>query len=115
MNEKHSQAAILLAGIRLTFWEFLGNVAVAYVTAAAALLLGGPLGALACMLIGEATTALLLYGLLLFSLQRPGAAVVTTAMFSAIQVVLLRAHVPAGLFWLIWSKEGMSWLASHGL
>lgn len=114
MNEKHPRAAILLAGVRVTFWEFLVNAAVAYVTAVAALLLG-PLGALACMLIGEATTALLLYGLLLFSLQRPGTAIVTVALLSAVQIVLLRAHVPAGLFWLVWSKEGMFWLASHGL
>ena len=114
MNEQRPRAAILLAGVRVTFWEFLGNAAVAYVTAGAALLLG-PLGALACMLVGEATTVLLLYGLLLFGLQRPGTAAVTFTILSVVQIFLLRAHVPAGLFWLVWSKQGMSWLAVHGL
>ena len=94
--------------------ELLVNAAVAYVAAVAALLLG-PLGALACMLIGEATTVLLLYGLLLFSLQRPGIGAVTVTLLSAAHIFLLRAHVPAGLFWLVWSKQGMSWLATHGL
>jgi hypothetical protein len=114
MNERRPRAAILLAGVRVTFRELLVNAAVAYIAAVAALLLG-PLGALACMLIGEATTVLLLYGLLLFSLQRPGIAVVTVTLLSAVQIFLLRAHVPAGLFWLVWSKQGMSWLAAHGL
>jgi hypothetical protein len=114
MNEQRPRAAILLAGVRVTFWEFLGSAAVAYLTAVAALLLG-PLGALACMLIGQATTVLFLYGLLLFSFQRPGTAVVAVTLLSAAQIFLLSAHVPAGLFWLVWSKQGMSWLAVHGL
>ena len=114
MSEQRPRAAILLAGVRVTFWELLVNAAVAYVAAVAALLLG-PLGALACMLIGEATTVLLLYGLLLFSLQRPGIGAVTVTLLSAAHIFLLRAHVPAGLFWLVWSKQGMSWLATHGL
>jgi hypothetical protein len=114
MNEQRPRAAILLAGVRVTFWGLLGNAIVAYIAAVAALLLG-PLGALACMLIGEATTVLLLYGLLLFSFQRPGTAVVTVTLLSAAQILVLRAHVPGGLFWLVWSKQGVSWLAVHGL
>jgi hypothetical protein len=58
MNEQYAPAAILLAGQRVNFWQFLGSAVVAYATAAAALLLG-PLGVFACMLIGGTTTVLL--------------------------------------------------------
>jgi hypothetical protein len=114
MNEHHAPAAILLAGQRVTFWQFLGSAVVAYVAAVAALLLG-PLGVFACMLIGGTTTVLLLYGLLLFSLHRPAAAVVVVALLSAVHIALLKAHVPAGLFWLVGSNEATFWLARHGL
>jgi len=113
MNEQSSRAAILLVGQRVTFWQFLGSVVFAYATAVAALLLG-PLGAAACILIGEATTVLLLFGLLLFSLQRPGTALVVVALLAAVHIVLLKAHVPAGLFWLVGSNEATFWLARHG-
>jgi hypothetical protein len=59
MAKNQSCAAILLAGERVSFWQFLGNAGnavVAYVVAILAMFLGGPLGALACMLIGTATT-----------------------------------------------------------
>jgi hypothetical protein len=84
------------------------------VVAVAALLLG-PLGALACMLIGEANTVLLLYGLLLFGLQRPRIALVVVAFLAAVHIVLLKAHVPAGLFWLMGSNEGAFWVRRHVL
>lgn len=113
MSEHYPRPAILLAGQRVTFWRFVGSVVVAYVVAVAALLLG-PLGALACMLIGEATTVLLLYGLLLFSLQRPGIALVVITLLAAVHFVLLRAHVPAGLFWPVWSDEAAFWVRRHG-
>jgi len=113
MSEQHPRPAILLAGQRVTFWRFVGSVVVAYVVAVAALLVG-PLGALACMLIGEATTVLFLYGLLLFSLQRPGIALVVIALLAAVHFALLRAHVQAGLFWLVWSDDAPFWLARQG-
>jgi hypothetical protein len=112
---RQSSAAILLAGQRVSFWEFLGNAVVAYVVAILAMLLGGPLGALACMLIGTATTALFVYGLLLFSLQRPSAALVIIALLAVLHLSLLKARVPAGLFWLAWSNEGAHWMSDRGL
>jgi hypothetical protein len=114
MNEQNSRAAILLAGQRVTFWQFLGSIAVAYLAAVAALILG-PLGAAACILIGEATTVLFLFGLLLFSLQRPGTALVVIALLAAVHIALLKAHVPAGLFWFVASNEATFWLAEYGI
>lgn len=114
-SNQFSAAAILLAGQRVSFWEFLGSAAVSYVVAILAMFLGGPLGALASMLIGTATTALPLYGLLLFSLQRPAIALVIIALLAAVHLYLLKSRVPAGLFWLVWSKEGMHWLGDYGL
>jgi len=114
MAKNQCSAAILLAGQRVSFWQFLGNAVVAYVVAILAMFLAGPLGALACMLIGTATTALLVYGLLLFSLQRPATALVIIALLAGVHLYLLKARVPSGLFWLMWSKEGAHWLADHG-
>ena len=115
MAKNQSHAAILLAGQCVSFWQFLGNAVAAYLVAIFAMFLGGPLGALACMLIGTATTALLVYGLLLFSLQRLATALVTIAVLAAVHLYLLKFRVPAGLFWLVWTKEGAHWLADHGL
>jgi hypothetical protein len=114
MAKNQSHVAILLAGQRVSFWQFLGNAVTAYVVAMLAMFLGGPLGALACMLIGTATTALLVYGLLLFSLQRPATALITIAVLAAVHLYLLKSRVPAGLFWLVWSNEGAHWLADYG-
>ena len=114
MANNQFSAAILLAGQRVSFWEFLASTVVSYVVAVLGMFLGGPLGALASMLIGTATTALLLYGLLLFSLQRPVTALVIVALLAAVHLYLLKSRVPAGLFWLVWSKEGMHWLGDHG-
>ena len=114
MEKNQSRAAILLAGSRVSFWEFLGSAVVAYVVGILAMFLGGPLGALACMLISTATTALLVYGLLLFSLHRPATALLIIALLAGVHLYLLKARVHGGLFWLVWSKEGARWLAVHG-
>jgi hypothetical protein len=114
MQELRAKAAIILAGQRLTFWEFLANALFAYVVAVAAMYLGGPLGVLASALIGTATTAILLGGLVLFSIQRPGTALIVISIAAVIHISLLRAHVPAGLFWLLWSKPGLHWMEDHG-
>jgi hypothetical protein len=114
MSEQQAKAAIILAGQRLTFWQFLTASLFAYIVAVVAMYLGGPLGALATEMIAAATTVLLLYGLLLFSLQRPGTAVVVVVLLAAIHICLLRAHIPAGLFWLFWSKPGLHWMEDHG-
>lgn len=115
MANNQFSATILLAGQRVSFWEFLASTVVSYVVAVLGMFLGGPLGALASMLIGTATTALLLYGLLLFSLQRPATALGVIALLAAVHLYLLKSRVAAGLFWLVWSKEGMHWLGDHGL
>jgi hypothetical protein len=114
MSGHNAKAAIFLAGERIRFWPFLASAVVAYLTAVAAMLLGGPLGMFASMLIGSVTTVLLLYGLVLFSRQRPLVAVIVFATVGIAHVCLLRAHVPAGLFWALWSKPGLHWMESHG-
>ena len=114
MNGHTAKAAILLAGERVGFWPFLGSAALAYLTAVIVMLVGGPLGMFASMLIGSVTTVLLLYGLLLFSLQRPLVALIIVALLAVVHVSLLKAHVPAGLFWLVWSKPGLHWMEAHG-
>jgi hypothetical protein len=62
-----------------------------------------------------AATALLVYGLLFFSLQLPSAALVIIALLAAIHLSLLKARVHAGLLWLVWSSEGAHWMLQHGL
>jgi hypothetical protein len=114
MTELRAKAAIILAGQRLTFWEFLASSLFAYVVAVIAMYVGGILGALASAMIGTATTAFLLYGLLLFSSQRPRTALIVISIAAVIHIGLLRAHVPAGLFWLLWSKPGLHWIEDHG-
>jgi hypothetical protein len=114
MNEQSAKTAILLAGRRVTFWQFLLNVAVAYGVAVLAMLLGGPLGMGASMLIGTAMTAMLLYGLVLFGLQRPGTTILLVVLLAAIHISMLQARIPGGLLWPIWSKAGLHWLEAHG-
>lgn len=114
MSERKAKAAIVLAGGRVGFWPFLGSAVVAYLTAVVAMTFGGPLGMFASMLIGSVTTILLLYGLILFSLQRPFVALITVALLASVHVCLLKAHVPAGLFWPVWSKPGLHWMEAHG-
>jgi hypothetical protein len=115
MAKNQFSAAILFAGQRVSFWEFLGATVVSYVVAILGMFLGGPLGALASMLIGTATTALLVYGLLLFSVQRPATALIIIGLLAVGHLYLSNSGVPAGLFWLVWSKDGMHWLGDHGL
>lgn len=114
MTDVRAKAAILLAGQRLTFWPFLATTLFTYLVAVAAMFLGGPLGVWASMLIATAVTAILAYGLLLFSLQRPMTALVVIAVLAAVHISLLRAHVPAGLLWPVWSKAGLHWMEDHG-
>ena len=114
MREQSVKATIQLAGYRVTFWRFLLNAAVAYVVAALLMVLCGPFGMLACMLIGTAMTAILLFGLLLFAKQRPGVAFVVILVVGLLQIVLLEARVPGGLFWPVWSKPGLHWMEAHG-
>src|SRR5262249_10542376 len=113
MTELRAKAAIILVGQRLTFWEFLASSLVAYGVAGIAVYVGGLLGALASSMIGTATTAFLMYGLLLFGLQRPRTALIVISIAAAIHVSLLRAHVPAGLGWLLCSKPGLHWMEDH--
>jgi hypothetical protein len=112
--EQNAKAAIVLAGGRVGFWAFLGSAIVAYLTAAGAMLFGGPLGMVASMLIGSVTTILLVYGLILFALQRPFVALITVGVLACIHICLLQAHVPAGLFWPVWSRSGLHWMEAHG-
>ena len=114
MNELRAKAAVILAGQRLTFWEFLASSLFAYVVAVIAMYVGGILGALVSAMIGTATTAFLLYGLVLFGTQRPRIALTVIAIAAVVHISLLRAHVPAGLFWLVWSKPGLHWMEDHG-
>lgn len=106
-------ATIRLSGRELTFWQLIGSVLFAYLLAVACLMFG-PLGALACMLIATATTALFLGGLLLFLLQRPGTGVAVIVTLGLIHYALLRAGIDAGLFWVFWSEDALDWLASIG-
>jgi hypothetical protein len=104
----------MLAGQRLTFWQFIGTSLFTYAVAFAAMVLGGILGMVASALIAETMTVMLLYGLLLFGLQRPGTALIVIGVLATIHILLLRARVPAGLFWLFWSKPGLHWMEDHG-
>jgi hypothetical protein len=106
-------AMIRLSGRELTFWQLIGGAVVAYLLALLCLMFG-PLGALACMLIGSATTVFFLGGLFLFLLQRPLAGLVVIATLGLIHYALLRAGVDAGLLWFFWSEDALKWLASHG-
>ncbi len=115
MTEVRTRPAIVLAGRRLTFWEFLASSLVAYVVAVIAIYVGGILGALGGALIATANTAFLLAGLVLFSLQRPRIALIVISIAAVIHVSLLRAHVPAGLCWLLCSRPGLHWMENHGL
>src|SRR5579862_1176442 len=114
MTELRAKASIILAGQRLTFWEFVASSLFAYVVAVIVMYVGGILGALAAALIGTANTFFLMSGLLLFSLQRPRTALIVISVAAAIHISLLRAHVPAGLFWPVWSKPGLHWMEDHG-
>jgi hypothetical protein len=114
MREQGAKAAILLAGYRVTFWQFLVNAAVAYTVAAVLMVLCGPMGMLASMLIGTAMTAILVFGLLLFARQRPGTAIVVVLVLAILHLVLLGARIHGGLFWLVWSKPGLHWMEGHG-
>ena len=113
MTELRAKAAVILAGQRLTFWQFLASTLFAYMIAVAAMFLGPP-GMFASALIATANTAMLLYGLVLFSLQRPGTALMVIGIAAVIHVSLLRVHVPAGLCWLLCSKPGLHWMEDHG-
>lgn len=106
-------ATIRLSGREMTFWQLIGGALFSYLLALLSLMFG-PLGALAFMLIGTATTVLFLLGLLLFFLQRPGIGLVVIAALSLIHYALLRAGVDAGLFWVLWSEEGWVWLRKIG-
>lgn len=106
-------ATIRLSGRELTFWQLIGGAVVAYLLALLCLMFG-PLGALAFMLIGSATTVLFLGGLFLFMLQRPWAGLVVIVTLGLIHYALLRAGVDAGLFWVFWSEEGWVWLRKIG-
>lgn len=113
MFDQRPVPTIRLSGRELTFWQLVGGALLAYVLAAACLVLG-PLGAVACLLIFSATTVFLLGGLFLFLLQRPWAGLVVIAVLGLIHLGLLRAGVEAGLFWVLWSEEGWVWLRKLG-
>lgn len=106
-------ATVTIAGEQLTFWHFVASMLFAYFVSVLALLLG-PLGALICMLLSTFTTALFAWGLVLFFLQRPGTGLVVLAVLGAIQFALLEYGIDGGLFWLVWSREGLEWIESKG-
>lgn len=114
MDEQGAKAAIVLAGRRVTFWQFLLTVAVAYGVAVLAMFLGGPLGMGASVLIGTAMTAILIYGLLLFGMKRPGITLLIVVLLGVVHISMLKARIPGGMFWPIWSKAGLHWMEAHG-
>jgi hypothetical protein len=114
MSAQRPPATVVVAGTRQTFWVFIADALFTYAIAIASLVLG-PLGALICMLVCTLTTAILAAGLVLFFLQRPGTGLLTIAVLGTIHFALLEYGVPAGLFWLVWSAEGLQWLQNKGL
>ncbi len=75
----------------------------------------GPLGALAGALIGTATTALLVAGLLLFFLQRPaiGMTVLLGLGRDSLCAVARRGPLPA-FFGSYGARPGLHWIESLG-
>lgn len=113
MAAEFQPATVTIAGEQLTFWRFVGSMLFAYLVSVLALLLG-PLGALICMLLATLTTALLAWGLVLFFLQRPRTGLVVLVALGAVQFALLEYGIDGGLFWPVWSREGLEWIERMG-
>lgn len=114
MTAHSKPATVTIGGQALTFWQFVSGALFMYLFGVAAFMLLGPLGALICMLVSTPTTAIFAWGLVLFFLQRPGIGLVVLAVLGGLQFALLEYGIDGGLFWLVWSREGLEWIESKG-
>lgn len=105
-----TKATFRMGGEKLTFWQFVGSILIAYGLAVVLLLLG-PLGLVLSALVGYSTTLFLVAGIVVFSLQRPGRALIVVAVGIAIHYCLVYYwDVRPGALWIL-TPDGANYIS----